>query len=315
VTPNAFQDTFSGVEDMFILRTDKEFRSIEYCSYLGGISNDRIRGVKYINGQVHIVGETNGNSRFPLTQPALGYDTLGFWSAVYAIYNPADDSMPLSTLIIGHGQETIGDVMSIDGDRVLLLLASNSDSLLGLVKDPAGIYDIEMQLLLEFDILEMKPLRLQFLWNNGRALSARYFVPSRYGTYFLGVTEQQLAISPSGHRTVYNGGVEAFIARLRLHTTSASPPPPAPTRLVTIIPYPNPSHGPATVLFSAAPGAYTLSLYGSDGRTYLTQSIVHDGVSSSSHHISLSSLASGRYQLVAHDSDGLPVARSALLVR
>jgi hypothetical protein len=38
VTPNAFQDVFSGVEDMFILRTDKEFQSIEYCTYLGGIT-------------------------------------------------------------------------------------------------------------------------------------------------------------------------------------------------------------------------------------------------------------------------------------
>lgn len=313
VTPNAFQRTFGGVEDIFILRTDKEFRSIEYCSYLGGASNDRVHAVRYIDGQVHIVGRAFGNSRFPLTQPALGYDTIGCCSAVYAIYNPANDSVPLSLLIIGHGQESIDDLMSIDKNRVLLLLASNSDSLLGMNKQVPGEYDIQMQLIVEFDLSEAKTGRIQYVWDNSRGFYAGRFVRSHYGTYFIAGVDQQVRVAACGARTTYSGGWEVLIARLRIHTASAFPPPPAPPRLVTIAPYPNPSRGPATVLFSAPRGGYTLRLYGGDGRVYMTRSIIQGAVSSSVP-VALSSLASGRYHLVAYDKDGLPVARSSLVV-
>lgn len=314
VTPTAFQSAFGGVMDILILRTDKEFRSIEYCTYLGGISNDWVNAVRFIDGKVHIVGSVNATPGFRLTHPEMGYDTLACCSAVYVIYDPVKDSISLSLLINGHGVEYIGDVMRTDANRVLLFLESSSDSLLGMTKHVSGEIDVDMLLIVEFDYSEVTTGRMQYVWDLGKGLGVGRIVPSRFGNYFIAGVDEQVPVAEEGARTTYSGGWEVLIARLRFPTASASLPPPARPRLVTIIPYPNPSRGPATVLFNAAPGNYTLRLFGSDGHLYLSQSLLQEGLSTSNVPLVLSSLASGRYQLIAYDSDGVPVARSSLLV-
>jgi hypothetical protein len=314
VTDNAFQTSFGGIEDVFILRTDKEFRSIEYCSYLGGISNDMLQTARNIGGRVHIVGEVNGEERFPLTHAGYGYDTLGYWSGFYTIYDPESDTVPFSSLIRGHNAETINDLIALDDERVLLFVSSNSDTLLTMVKDTPGDWETMMQLVIEFDLVEMQPRKMQLLWNNWLSMNTGKVTPTHNGIYFTARTARQLPVQPSGVQTEYLGGFEAVVARLRLHETTRAAPLPERSSMVSLVPYPNPSSGPATVLLAAPPGSYTLHLYGSDGRLHRMHTVDHAGTSASSTSLPLTGLAAGQYQLIAIDSHGAPVARSGLVI-
>jgi hypothetical protein len=315
VTKNAFQTSFGGVEDVFILRTDKEFKSIEYCSYLGGISNDALQSARLIGGRIHIVGDVYGVERYPITHPTYGFgDTLGILDAFYAIYDPESDTFPFSSLIRGQNAEIITDLIALDDNRVLLFAASNSDTLLSMVKDTLGDWYTMMQLVIVFDLVEFQPGDMQLLWNNWLSLNTYHVTPTVEGIYFTAQTDRQLPVQPWGVQTEYLGGFEAVIARLRLRDTTTSVPPPERSSMISLVPYPNPSSGPATVLLAAPPGSYVLHLYGSDGRLHRTVPVDHTGAMTSSTSMPLDGLAAGQYQLIAVSSLGSPVARSGLIV-
>lgn len=315
VTKNAFQTSFGGVEDVFILRTDKEFKSIEYCSYLGGISNDALQSVRKISDRIHLMGIVNGVARYPLTHPTYGFgDTLGIWDAFYAIYDPEADTFPFSSLIRGQNAEIITDLIALDDNRVLLFAASNSDTLLTMVKDSPGDWNTMMQLVIVFDLTSMQPGEMQLLWNNWLSLNTYNVTPTDAGIYFTAQTDRQLPVQSQGVQTEYLGGFEAVIARLRLNEQTSVSAPPERSHMVSLVPYPNPSTGPATVLLAAPPGSYTLHLYGIDGRLQRTHVVHHTAASASSTSLPLTGLVAGQYQLVTVDSHGTPVARSGLVV-
>ncbi|MCZ7556609.1 MAG: T9SS type A sorting domain-containing protein [Bacteroidia bacterium] len=314
VTGNAFQKDFGGVTDMFILRTDKQFRAIEYCSYVGGITNDFIYSTRQQGEKIHIVGMTNGTEGFPLTHPAIGQDTLGFYSASYVIYDAARDEIPFSGLIVGHGAEEIIDVAIVDDQRAILSMASNSDTLLGVLKTPQGDWNTMMMLLVEFDLSQYQPTKVHYLWNGSGLDCISEIIPSPLGWYFTGYTGRQIPVRPGGMRTQYVGGGTSFIGKIHFDTNEMEEVVHASPRLLTITPYPNPAGKNASIVLMGKRGSYTLHLYGMDGRLYSTQRLEHSGDGASTIPLPLTGLAAGRYLLVAQDAEGIPVARSSVVV-
>jgi len=98
---------------------------------------------------------------------------------------------------------------------------------------------------------------------------------------------------------------------LNINAQEALRPPVA--SLLSLSPFPNPARAAATALLTAAPGAYTLRIHGSDGRELRSQRVYCDG-GGGSVSVPLDGLAAGHYQLSAVDAQGRIVARSALVV-
>ena len=133
------------------------------------------------------------------------------------------------------------------------------------------------------------------------------------GIYHSGYVEAPVTVNPGGYRTTYLGGTEAFIGKLHLNINAQEALWPPVASLLSLSPFPNPARAAATALLTAAPGAYTLRIHGSDGRELRSQRVYCDG-GGGSVSVPLDGLAAGHYQLSAVDAQGRIVARSALVV-
>jgi hypothetical protein len=315
VTPDAFQKSFGGVSDLFILRTDKQFREIRYCSYLGGATNDMVNSSVSKGDRVHIVGETNGSMTYPRTHSAYGEDTLGAYNATYAIYDVGNNEIVFSALFCGPYGESIYDVFVLDKDRAILTMGSSSDSFLGIEKIPQGDYSVVMDILLEFDLHDYKPVKLHYLWNTGLGAGLDMIRPSPFGLYFSGYTERQIPVNPNGLQSHHSGGFASYVGRIHMSTDDVGNTQNLAPQLFSITPYPNPAGLNASVILTGPMGSYDLRLSNLEGRLISSFRIVHTGENATTISLPLTGLAAGRYLLVAHDAAGTPVARSAVLVQ
>jgi hypothetical protein len=313
VTDNAFQIAFGGVTDMFILRCDKEFRKVQYCSYLGGVSNDFIYSSRQLGNRIHIVGYTNAGRGFPLTRPVYGGDQNDCCQALYAIYDASTDEIPFSGLFGGKGGGTFSDIALVDEQKVILNMVTASDSIYGVVKAPPGDPSNAMELLIEFDLNQYQITHVHYPWNAYIGYSYMQFLPSSFGWYIYGAVGGQVPVQPEGLRTEFTGVQDAYIGRIFRNTNSTTLPETPVPRLLTITPYPNPAIGETTVVLFGPRGEYTLHLYDTAGRLRMERRIEHGGATATNLALPLSGLAPGRYHLVAVDAAGNTVASTGVV--
>jgi len=316
VTPGCLQPLYSGAGDIFLMETDKNFSTLHYSSYLGAKHSEWLHAVQRWGTKVHLVGKSGGNvGEFPTTHPPLGTPVWGGLAGFHVIYDAATHSVIRSNEVPARGAIAVYDIAMPDERTYILLLSTTADSLLG-VTMPAREHGREWVSLLAAVSVEdyqlctaqmlspTQPLGYVGTWN-------LWF--NAGGLYHSGWVEAPVTVNPGGYRTTYLGGTEPFIGKLRLNINAQEALRPPVASLLSLSPFPNPARAAATALLTAAPGAYTLRIHGSDGRELRSQRVYCDG-GGGSVSVPLDGLAAGHYQLSAVDAQGRIVARSALVV-
>jgi hypothetical protein len=315
-TENAYQSDFGGTEDLCIVRVDKEFRTLLYSTFIGGRSNEYANCVTQSKSIMHIGGYSGSAfDEFPLSHPPIGDDSLGFAGGMYVIYNAEADSILFSGLFVSKLGACVTSCISVNQSTVLLGMYTRADSLLGCAKDPPDDNSpgTVMDLLVRFDVLEKKPVAVEYVRTSETSsiLLTGISVPGLI--HVSGFIDEQPDVNADGYQTELNGWQDAYIGRLKLHTTHAEHPPKSP-RLLTMMPFPNPARSDATVLVSGVPGRIHLRLLGIDGRLHWSRDLEPSPKRVVQCPLPLASLAKGRYTLIAYDTDGYAIASSAVLV-
>jgi hypothetical protein len=218
-------------------------------------------------------------------------------------------------LISGPESESVHDIIMSDKDKMIVLVSASGDSLLNREIPPRDPDHRFVQCLVLLDADQYSVRATQLLSSSQRLgfVSTRKLWPTSEGVYYSGTVEAPVTVNPGGYRTTYLGGTEAFIGKLHLNINAQEALRPPVASLLSLSPFPNPARTAATALLTAAPGAYTLRIHGSDGRELRSQRVYCDG-GGGSVSVPLDGLAAGHYQLSAVDAQGRIVARSALVV-
>jgi hypothetical protein len=297
---------------MFIMRCDKEFRQVQYCTYLGGRSQEFIHSIRQQGNRIHIVGHTWGETNFPVTHQSYE-GKHSSTQALYVIYDASTDEIPFSGLFGGKDGGTFSDIAFVDEQKVILNMVTPSDSIYGVVKAPPGDPSNAMELLIEFDLKDYQITHVHYPWNAYIGYSYMQFLPSSFGWYIYGAVGGQVPVSPEGLRTEFTGIQDSYIGRIFRNTNNTTPPETPVPRLLTITPYPNPAIGETTVVLFGPRGEYTLHLYDTAGRLRMERRIEHGGATATNLALPLSGLSPGRYQLVAVDAAGNAVASTGVV--
>lgn len=97
---NAYDNTYSGLYDVFVTKLSPDGGSLVYSTYLGGSSNDISQGIAVdLEGNVFVSGSTLSNN-FPLLN-AFQITRLGYSDAFVTKLAPAGSSLVYSTLLGG----------------------------------------------------------------------------------------------------------------------------------------------------------------------------------------------------------------------
>jgi len=313
-TPGSLQRDYGDGGDATVTEISKDFTSLRYSTMLGGEGTEWVMNARQFGSRIHVVGETTGGvGYFPMNYPAIGFDTLALYNGFHVIYDAEQDSIVYSSLIIGNGGELVFDVCIADERSYILLVHAESDSLINIANPYPEQYNKSMDVLVLVDLFEYNLLRVQLLSAGTRRDGISKIWPTPFGLYFSGYTAIPVPVRQGGHRTTYLGGTEAFIGKLHLNINAQEALRPPVASLLSLSPFPNPARAAATALLTAAPGAYTLRIHGSDGRELRSQRVYFDG-GGGSVSVPLDDLAAGHYQLSAVDAQGRIVARSALVV-
>lgn len=114
-TPNAFKPTYGGNLDAFVAVVNREATQLLYSTFFGGSSGaDRGYAVAIDgNGAIHLGGDTNSQTDFPISAGAVQPFFKGQEDAFVAKLQPGGASLRYSTYLGGGGNEFVTD-MQID---------------------------------------------------------------------------------------------------------------------------------------------------------------------------------------------------------
>jgi hypothetical protein len=320
-TDNAFQRSFGGVEDLWILRVDQEFRKIIYSSFLGGSSNEFFSCALKTGDIIHLVGSTQSDTAtFPSTCPPIGKEEIYTMNdpgaGFHVIFDPAKDSVRYAGLINGDLAQGVMDVVSFSENTVLLVVATKSDTLFNLVK-PESEFDeyLEMMtLLVEFDFHRLRVESVQYLWNTqGYGLT---ITPNGTGEtfYISGVTDRKVDVQPGGFQTELLGLTDSFIGTMRRRTNAVEGTVTAQPNRIDLLMYPNPARHGSRIQIVGPPGNYNLLIYGMNARPVLQRSICLQGQTTTLEIPELSTLSRGSYCLAVYSEEGILVGVTTVVI-
>jgi len=315
VTPGCLQPLYSGAGDIFLMETDKDFTTLHYSSYLGAKHTDFLDAVQQWGSKIHLVGRTGGNvGEFPTTHPPLGTPVWGGLAGFHVIYDAATHSVIRSIEVPARDDITVYDIAMPDERTYVLLMYTAADSLLGVKLSEHGLSQwVGMLVAVSAEDYRLRGAQmLSPTQPLGKVVTWKLWSTAG-GIYHSGYVEAPVTVNPGGYRTTFLGGTEAFIGKLHLNINAQEALRPPVASLLSLSPFPNPARAAATALLTAAPGAYTLRIHGSDGRELRSQRVYCE-VGGGSVSVPLDGLAAGHYQLSAVDAQGRIVARSALVV-
>jgi hypothetical protein len=111
VTPGVVQPAKSGSADAFVLRLEPDGRSIEWCTYLGGILDDYAEAIHVDNSGVTTLGGWTISPNFPATPGAYKTVQDGLYSHLFAARLSPDASQLWYSTFVGGGA---GSPMGMD---------------------------------------------------------------------------------------------------------------------------------------------------------------------------------------------------------
>jgi len=105
VTSGAYDETYNGEADFFVLKLDSEGRNIVYSTFVGGSDNDYGRSIAVNENGSAFVGGYTSSIDFPVTSGAFD-ETHNGWGDVYIVKINADGSgLDYATYIGGSGSD------------------------------------------------------------------------------------------------------------------------------------------------------------------------------------------------------------------
>ena len=230
------------------------------------------------------------------------------------IYDAETHSVIRSNLVLAPGGIDVRDIIMPDERTYILLLLTPADSVLGVKLPERGLSQwVGMLVALSAEDYQLRGAQMLSPTHPFGYVRTWNLWPTAGRIYHSGDVKAPVTVNPGGYRTTYLGGTEAFIGKLHLNINAQEALRPSVASLLSLSPFPNPARTAATALLTAAPGAYTLRIHGSDGRELRSQRVYCDG-GGGSVSVPLEGLAAGHYQLSAVDAQGRIVARSALVV-
>jgi hypothetical protein len=104
-TPGAFQTTFRGGSDAFVVEVNPTGAALVYATYLGGSGNQDGQGVALDSaGNAYVTGETS-SADFPITPGAFQTTNRGIYNGYVAKLNPMGSALVYNTYLGGTGQD------------------------------------------------------------------------------------------------------------------------------------------------------------------------------------------------------------------
>jgi hypothetical protein len=141
-TPGAFDRTYDGTTDTFVLALDPSGSALVYSTFLGGAAQDRPQGLAVDrDGNAYVSGWTE-SATFPTTAGAFDPSFNGRSDAFVTKLDPTGSSLVYSTFLGGHaregahGEEGPGLALGSSGDAYVAGWTTSND-----FPTTAGAYD------------------------------------------------------------------------------------------------------------------------------------------------------------------------------
>ncbi len=117
ITSGALNTTYNGGnEDGFVCKLSSDGSTLEYCTYIGGSSDDKSTSITIDDsGNVFITGQTD-SADFPITMGAYNDTLTGSMDNTFVCKVNSDGTDLLYSTFIGEADDTIGSHLEIDGE-------------------------------------------------------------------------------------------------------------------------------------------------------------------------------------------------------
>jgi hypothetical protein len=141
VTNNAYQTTIAGERDAFLMRFNSDM-TLNFSSFIGGISDDEIRHFAVNpDGNIIIVGTTDSDD-FPTTPNATQSEKDSFLDSYITIFDPMSQELLYSSFLGGRRNDYIWGI-HLDTSIVIAGSTESSDFpvLNSYQESKAGLYD------------------------------------------------------------------------------------------------------------------------------------------------------------------------------
>jgi hypothetical protein len=216
-TPGAFDTTYNGGRDVFVVKLSADGSSLEYATFLGGSDWDQGYGIVVdSSGTTHITGETSSSS-FPVTEDAFdpSYNG-GLRDGFAAKMNISGTDLEYSTFLGGTERDHGYDI-SVDGDGAAYVIGDTFSTDFPVT---AGAFDTSHNGGRDCFVVKLQGTGTDLVyatylggdrWEQGYAIT----VDGSGAAVVTGSTRSaDFPCSPNAFDTTHNGRYDAIVAKL-----------------------------------------------------------------------------------------------------
>jgi hypothetical protein len=243
VTVGAYDATFNGSVDGFLIKLNPTGTTLQYGTYLGHIAADGIFGVQVDGmGRAYVTGITT-SPNFPTTVGAYDRTYNGGLDAFVTAFNSAGNALVFSTFL-GAGNTERGLDLALDSAGNVAVLGQTTSATF---PTTPGSYDPtyngqEDAFLVWINSLGTTLLYSTFLGGAGEEYPASVFIDSHNQAVVVGLTKSSdFPTTVGAFDTTLGGAYDGFLARFAVITP---PPTPTSTPIVTATSSPTTTHTP-----------------------------------------------------------------------
>lgn len=217
VTPGVLGPIYRGATDGWLLTLDLAGPRLVYATYLGGSSIDRPAGLALSSGQMVVAGSTQ-SADFPTTPGALAVSPLGGQDGFVAQVTPDGRSLIFSTFVGGSGDDTIS-ALAVGSEGTLFLAGATASADF---PTTAGALSTALRGPRDAMFARLAPygsglLYATYLGGDDVDQALTVAVDSLGKAAIAGSTASaDFPVTPGAFDASYNGGSDAFVARLAL---------------------------------------------------------------------------------------------------
>lgn len=217
VTPGVLGPVYRGNTDGWLLTLDLAGPRLVYATYLGGSGVDRPAGLALNSGQVVLAGSTQ-SADFPTTPGALATDPLGSQDGFVAQVAPDGRSLVFSTFVGGSGDDSLA-ALAVGSEGTLFLAGATASADF---PTTAGALSTALRGPRDATLLRLTPngaglLYATYLGGGDVDQALAVAVDSLGDVVIAGSTASaDFPVTPGAFDATYNGGGDAFVARLAM---------------------------------------------------------------------------------------------------
>jgi hypothetical protein len=222
ITPNAFDSTFGGAEDSFLLILSEDGETIEYSTYLGGSDID-MGSCSLLNkdNEIITIGVTASND-FNTTEDAFQKNLNGLEDIFVTAFNSSDYSLLYSTFFGGNGEEITFDVVEdSQGNVIVAGRTSSTDLPLGLNPTQNKYGGSEDGFITKLNHHDFSLNFSLYIGGSNYDTIPKISIDSQDNILIIGTTaSEDFSISLNAYQSSLGGGEDAFISIVQSNSQS-----------------------------------------------------------------------------------------------